>query len=122
MWWNRYQWDPLWENFDAFILDKNHRQGDDRLYADILNRLRFGNHTEDDVAQIKSRIVPDFPNHIPSNAMLLYGKKAEVKEYNTKKLNQLEGELFTIPAKHIHPTIKNFKPSISKEGGVSDHT
>ena len=33
--------DPLWEKFDVVMLIKNHRQGEDKEYADILNRLRI---------------------------------------------------------------------------------
>ena len=39
----------LWKKFDVVILKHNHRQGEDKEYADILNRLRIGEVTEEDV-------------------------------------------------------------------------
>ena len=75
MWTNRFTIDPLWELCNVYILEKNHRQGKDKEYGDILNRLRFGEHTEEDVFKIKSRISPNFPQGIPEDALVLYGKK-----------------------------------------------
>ena len=120
MWTNRFTIDPLWELCNVYILEKNHRQGKDKEYGDILNRLRFGEHTEEDVLKIKSRISPNFPQGIPEDALVLYGKKKNVMDYNMHKLNQIEGETFTVSARHVHPTLHNFKPKISDEGGVSD--
>ena len=34
--------DPLWPKFKSVILEENHRQGDDRSYGDMLNRIRVG--------------------------------------------------------------------------------
>ena len=31
----------LWEMFDSIELEQNHRQGDDMVYAEVLNRIRF---------------------------------------------------------------------------------
>ena len=39
---------PRWKLFGCIILEKNHRQGKDKGYADLLNRLRIGNETEED--------------------------------------------------------------------------
>ena len=39
---------PLWEKFDVILLQQNHRQGKDRRYAELLNRARVGNLSEED--------------------------------------------------------------------------
>ena len=31
----------LWEKFMCVVLEQNHRQGEDREYADLLRRIRF---------------------------------------------------------------------------------
>ena len=33
---------PLWKEFKPLILKKNHRQGEDKPYAELLNRARVG--------------------------------------------------------------------------------
>ena len=45
--------EPLWEKFQVLMLTHNHRQGKDRAYADILNRLRTGDQTEMDCQILK---------------------------------------------------------------------
>ena len=45
---------PRWEMFKSIILEKNHRQGKDRQYADLLNRLRIAEHTEEDLEVLKN--------------------------------------------------------------------
>ena len=36
----RFMLDPLWPKFQSVILEENHRQGDDKSYGDMLNRIR----------------------------------------------------------------------------------
>ena len=47
-------------------------------------------------------------------------KKDAVNEHNEKCLNNLEGKLYTIEAKHLSKLNKNFKPYVKKDGSVSD--
>merc|ERR1712016_275676 len=44
-WINRYAWDSLWDNFTPYVFKDNHRQGEDKEWANTLNRLRFGTHS-----------------------------------------------------------------------------
>merc|ERR1711872_483561 len=48
--------DPLWKKFHVILLTKNHRQGEDYAYAEILNRIRTGNHSEDDCQVLRERV------------------------------------------------------------------
>ena len=41
--------DPLWNIFDVIDLKINHRQGNDRIYADLLNRIKIGQQMHDDI-------------------------------------------------------------------------
>ena len=45
-----------WEMFQAIVLEKNHRQGKDKNYADLLNRIRVGKHTNEDIATLRTRV------------------------------------------------------------------
>ena len=48
--------DSLWRSFSVINLEENHRQGEDKSYADMLNRMRVGKHTQEDVEALKTRI------------------------------------------------------------------
>ena len=45
--------DSLWEKFNVIMLKHNHRQGEDREYADMLNRIRIGNLEPEDLKILK---------------------------------------------------------------------
>ena len=48
----------LWKLFTAVNLEENHRQGEDKIYGDLLNRVRTGDHTEEDIALLQTRVFP----------------------------------------------------------------
>ena len=52
---------PLWELFDCIELTFNHRQGLDKEYGDMLNRIRKTEQTEDDLKVLASRICKEKP-------------------------------------------------------------
>ena len=66
---------PLWEQFKAIELKTNHRQGEDKDYGDLLNRVRVGAHTQEDLELLKTRVTDKFPQ----NALYVYGKRFLVK-------------------------------------------
>ena len=47
---------PRWRMFNPILLEKNHRQGSDATYADLLNRIRIKQHTADDVEILSKRV------------------------------------------------------------------
>ena len=65
-----YLFSPLWQKLSPIILKTNHRQGDDKVYADICNRLRVGTLTDSDIATLNSRVLlKNFPNLPQSNCV-----------------------------------------------------
>ena len=56
----------LWRtHFKIFELDEIMRQKDDTEFAQLLNRIREGNHTEDDIATLEARSVKvEDPNYV----------------------------------------------------------
>ena len=42
----------LWRSFKVINLEENHRQGKDKDYADMLNRIRMGRHTQKDIEHL----------------------------------------------------------------------
>ena len=52
-----------WQNFKIINLEENHRQGSDREYANVLNRIRVGEQTEADIELLRTRVrQPDHPD------------------------------------------------------------
>ena len=49
----------LWRKYFMFELDQIMRQRDSKMFAEILNRLREGNHTPSDLQKLKERCVEE---------------------------------------------------------------
>ena len=110
-----------WENFRIVNLEENHRQGNDKSYADMLNRIRTGNQTEEDIDQLAKRVRPKQHADLKDpDSLWLFGKNKPVDEMNEKRLLQIKGKEFVITAKTFHNTVKNFKPPISKTGAINN--
>ena len=98
----------LWKLFTVVNLEENHRQGEDKIYGDLLNRVRTGDHTEEDIALLETRVRPRTDPSL-NDAIHVYGTNAKVNARNNAKLDEIEGELFTINAKNASRTVKTFK-------------
>ena len=66
----------LWQQyFKCYELDEIMRQKDDKSWAELLNRLREGNHTDIDIKTLKSMILspkhPDYPINGPSDLLIV---------------------------------------------------
>ena len=98
----------LWRLFSVINLEENHRQGEDKVYGDLLNRVRTGDQTEDDVALLQTRVRPkDDP--CLNDSLHIYGTNAKVNARNDAKLKEIPGELFTIKARTASRTVKSFR-------------
>ena len=106
-----------WESFDVIILEENHRQGEDHEYAEMLNRIRIGQHTAQDMDILRTRVRPQGHPDL-QGAMYISCTNKSVNQMNDIRLNELRSELFEIEAINIHPTIKEFKPRIEAKGTV----
>ena len=49
-----YEHNNLWNSFDVLNLNKNHRQGNYKVYADLLNRMRVGKMNEADIDLLRT--------------------------------------------------------------------
>ena len=65
-----------------FELDEIMPQRDSKMFAEILNRLREGNHTPSDIQKLKERCVEE--SECPTEAPRLFIQNALVDEYNDK--------------------------------------
>ena len=100
-----------WQSFEVIILEENHRQSEDKVYADMLNRFRVGQQTEEDMQKLQNRVRPlDHPDL--DGSMFISCKNKEVEKLNRKRLNEINEETINLVALNVHPTIKNFQPLI----------
>ena len=117
-WHNRYANGGLWDLFSPYILHQNHRQGEDKDYAHLLNRLRIGQQTKEDIKIIRTRIIDSFPNNVPEDALMLYGKNEPVAIYNNHRMELLEGKTYKSEAKHLNNP--GWKRRIKNNGQIGD--
>ena len=108
-----------WQSFKVINLEENHRQGNDREYADVLNRIRVGNQSEQDIELLKTRIRQPTNSDINNgnDALFIAARNKDVKKFNDEHMLQVDGEEFILEAVHIHPTMKNYSPKVDKNTG-----
>lgn len=75
------------------------RQKDDKLFAKLLNRLREGNQTEEDLNLLSTREVP--VEVIPQNATHLFQTNSKVNLHNTKVFAYLTSSKVKIPSQEV---------------------
>jgi exonuclease III len=118
--WMAYEIDSLWHKFECIILEKNHRQGEDRHYANMLNRIRIGQETSEDVQELRERVRkenhPDIKKE--KGALFIFGTNKKVNHMNTRRLKALRGDEKVVKAICLHKSIKNFKPKINNAGNI----
>ena len=106
-----------WQSFEVINLVENHRQDQDREYAELLNRVRVGNQTSEDIKMLETRIRP-LGHPDLEGAMFISCTNSEVNKFNLIGLNRLESELEVVESINIHQTIKNFKPKVNSKGNI----
>jgi len=109
----------LWKLFKSIELKTNHRSGEFGRYADLLNRVRIGEPSIEDIETLNSRVFPRNSTDLPSDAVFCSGENKVVDVYNIKKLNELGGELYTRKADIFSSTKRNIKsPKIDSSGMI----
>ena len=99
----------IWEQFQCIVLEENHRQGEDKEYAQLLGRIRFKELNEslslEDLEMLKSRCIPPKDE---DETMQVFGKNEHVNMVNENRLERLQSKLYTIEAQHDPPTRRVF--------------
>ena len=86
--WNKY--------FKMFELDEIMRQRESKMFAEILNRLREGKQSKDDIIKIRERCTDD--KNCPKEAPRLFIQNAMVDDYNQTVYQTSTGNKYTINA------------------------
>ena len=116
-----HELDPLWKKFQCLTLEINHRQGEDREYAEILNRIRVGQETDNDIEILEKQVRKEKHWDIVKgiDVLYIYGTNKKVNQMNRHRLKAIKGEERIIRAICLHKTIKKFDPPEGKAGEVN---
>ena len=88
----------LWkELFTMYELVDIMRQKDDLAFAQLLNRLRLNEMTEEDKQTLQTRVFDRDTGDYPKDAVHLFARNFYVKKHNDNILSQLPGEKIVIP-------------------------
>ena len=108
----------IWGEFDCISLEVNHRQGKDKVYAELLNRIRFKEKdtdlSEDDMAILKSRVSE--PDNQETTTKI-FGKNEQVNKVNNTRLMSMRSTTYTFEADHSQIR-KNLK--VTDAGTIGD--
>ena len=88
----------LWEQCDVVNLVTNFRVGDS-TWNETLQRIRFGEQTDDDLALLKTRYTSNFDRTNWDDCLHAFYSKKECFAHNTRVLNNLK-------TKFTHHSIK----------------
>ena len=77
--------DSRWRMFSSVLLEKNHRQGKDKDYGDLLNRIRVGEQTEEDMEMLESRVRDESHKDVRNADIHIGCKRKDVEERNRKQ-------------------------------------
>ena len=119
----------LWnELFKMFELDEIMRQRESKEFAEMLNRLREGKHTEQDIVNLKQRIIEANNSNYPLDAPHLFTENEKVNKFNDRAHRSISGTKYTIKAHDsvigatstelrdkIMKQIPNLEPKLKKE-------
>ena len=114
--------EPRWYSFKVLNLKQNHRQGDDKPYADMLDRIRVGEQTNEDIKLLKTRVRPKGHTDLREVSIYIVCKRKECALKNIKYQNSVKGELYKIKAVHHNATQKKYKPLIDHKDGAIART
>ena len=114
---------PRWKLFSCIILEKNHRQGKDRGYAELLNRLRIGEDTEEDIEILNSRVRNEKHVDIQNADLFIGAKRKDCFKINQNHIfKKIDGELIKIPSINYQQNQKEFKPRVNEKDETIGNT
>ena len=75
------------------------RQKDDKTYAELLSRMREGNHSRNDFETLETRMIEENSTNYPFDALHMFATNAEVNTFNETVYNRTCTEKVVIVAK-----------------------
>ena len=114
--------EPIWDQFCPIILRTNHRQGEDREFSELLNRIRVGEQTQDDLSTLSTRVFSQNDKRIPEDSVHIFATNAEVNFWNQIFMDRLPGVEYSVETTVTHPVLKNFKVNVDASGFIHNTT
>ena len=119
---NAHELVSLWKEMEPHTLEENHRQKNDKTFADLLNRIRMGEKTEEDVKILNTRIVKNLAKDAPSDTLMIFCTRDEVHAQNNFKMGQLDAHPKSFKAVHHCSTRTRYSPPIDPNDGTVGNT
>ena len=110
----------LWKNCQVVVLKTNFRQGNGNPWTELLNRVRIGEATADDIKILASRKPSLLSQEEYDMATHVFFKNKDVYKYNNNMLRKIKSNEIEITAKYDIPKGSNFEPSVNDWGIVGD--
>ena len=108
----------MWQNCESILLEKNFRQGESE-WTQVLNRIRLGEATNDDIKLLENRPSSLLSKKEYDDAIHLFFTNLEVNGHNSYMLNSLNDFLEEIAANMMYS--KGYTPK-TNENGLIDQT
>ena len=108
----------LWEKFTVIKLTYNHRQGKDKSYADMLNRIRIGEATAQDWDLLRARVRTISYRDLSSDATFVTVTNKVVDQTNLERYNALPGTGELLKAINLQQNNTSFRPAV-KDGKIN---
>lgn len=89
----------IWQLFDSIFLTENVRQKNDHVYSALLNRVRIGYPSDEDILLLKTRLVYNTQVNF-SEHLHIFPTRKQVELYNKEQLTKLCNKTYVIHAEH----------------------
>ena len=117
---NAHELVSLWKEMEPHTLEINHRQKGDKAFADLLNRIRMGEQTAEDIKILETRVVKNLAKDAPTESLIVYPTRDEVHTQNTFKMAQLKTAPVSFKATHHCSTRRRYSPPVDPDGTVGN--
>lgn len=89
----------IWQLFDSIFLTENVRQKNDHVYSALLNRVRIGYPSDEDILLLKTRLVYNTQVNF-SEHLHIFPTRKQVELFNKEQLTKLCNKTYVIHAEH----------------------
>ena len=110
----------LWGQCEVVVLKTNFRQGEGDPWTELLNRVRIGEATKEDVKILASRKSSLLTKDQYNEATHVFFRNIDVLKHNTKMIKTLSASLNEIEAKYEVPKGVKYSPQINDWGIVGE--
>ena len=110
----------LWGQSEVVVLKTNFRQGEGDPWTELLNRVRIGKPTTEDIKLLASRKSSELTKDAYEKATHVFFRNIDVLTHNKKLLKTLGTSLLEIEAKYEIPKGLKYTPSVNNYGIVGE--